>query len=149
MEPLLADLLLDAPRWLVWDTLADLEGVGHWNPAIDRAECLSDRRQGVGATRRCWMHPSGWMTETVSEWEPMRRIAFTVDEATPLRGGLGRFVLSDTVGGSRVRASFDYEMRFGPLGPVIDRLLVHRQLAAGWRAAMAGLQRHVEAAALP
>lgn len=143
-EPLHSDLMLDAPRSIVWDTLADLEGVSRWNPGIDRAECLAAARQGVGARRRCWMAPSGSMTETVSEWEPGRRIAFTVDEASPLRSGLGRFRLADAGGGTRLIASFDYEVRFGPLGPVIDRLVVHRQLATGWRLAMDGLRHHVE-----
>lgn len=144
MEPLRSDLVLVAPRPIVWDTLADLEGVSRWNPVIDRAECLAAARQGIGARRRCWMAPSGSMTETVTEWEPGRRIAFTVDEASPLRSGIGRFQLDDAEEGTRLTASFDYEVRFGPLGPVIDRLVVHRQLAAGWRLAMDGLRHHVE-----
>ena len=144
MEPLVSDLLLAAPRAVVWETLADLEGVGRWNPAIDRAECVTDRRRGLGATRRCWMHPSGWMTETVTEWEPEHRIALTIEQASPLRTGVARFRLEDAEGGTRLVASFDYEVRFGPLGPVIDRLVVHRQLATGWRAAMEGLRHHVE-----
>lgn len=147
VEPLRSDVVLDAPRMVVWDALADLEGVSRWNPAIDRAECLSAARGGVGARRRCWMAPSGSMTETVTEWEPGRRITITVDEASPLRSGIGRFQLTDAERGTRLTASFDYDVRFGPLGPVIDRLVVHRQLAAGWRLAIDGLREHVEALA--
>ena len=70
MALLRSDLLIRAPRHTVWETLADLEGVIHWNPGIDAAECISDVRRGLGARRRCYMHPSGWIVESVSEWEP-------------------------------------------------------------------------------
>jgi uncharacterized protein YndB with AHSA1/START domain len=144
MELMRTDLMIRAPRGLVWETLADLEGVSAWNPAIDSAECISDQRTGVGARRRCYMHPSGWMIESVSEWEPQEVIAFTIDNAPPIKTGLGRFVLTDDATETRLQASFDYEVRFGPLGPVIDRLVVHRQLSSAWNQAMEGLRRHVQ-----
>ena len=144
MEPLRTDMVIRAPRALVWETLADLEGVSTWNPAIDAAECISEVREGIGARRRCYMHPSGWMVESVTEWEPGSAIAFTIENAPPLKSGLGRFVLSDDGPGTRLHASFDYEVRFGPLGPVIDRLIVHRQLASGWEVGMMGLRQHIE-----
>ncbi|MFW2383038.1 MAG: SRPBCC family protein [Acidimicrobiales bacterium] len=144
MTPIRSDLTTPAPRHLVWGVLADLEGVSTWNPGIDSAECVSEIRNGLGARRRCYMHPSGWMVESVSEWEPETVIAFTIEDAPPLKSGLGRFVLADTASGTRLTASFDYEVRFGPLGPVIDRLIVHRQLSAAWDEGMAGLITHLD-----
>jgi uncharacterized protein YndB with AHSA1/START domain len=144
MEPMRADLVIEAPRPLVWATLADLEGVSSWNPAIDGAECVSEQRDGLGARRRCYMHPSGWMVESVTEWEPERVIAFGIDNAPPIRTGTARFVLDDDDRGTRVRASFEYEVRFGPLGPVIDRLIVHRQLWSAWNAGIDGLKHQLE-----
>ena len=84
------------------------------------------------------------MIESISEWEPEEVIAFTIDNAPPIKTGLGRFVLTDHPTGTRLQASFDYEVRFGPLGPVIDRLIVHRQLSSAWDKGMTGLRRHVE-----
>ncbi len=144
MEPMRTDLMIRAPRRLVWETLADLESVSAWTPAIDAAECISYQRTGLGARRRCYMHPSGWMIESISEWEPEELIAFTIDNAPPIKTGLGRFVLTDDPTGTRLQASFDYEVRFGPLGPVVGRLIVHRQLSSAWNEGMAGLRRHVE-----
>lgn len=144
MEPIRSNLVMEAPRDLVWGTLADLEGVSTWNPSVDATECISDIRHGLGARRRCYMHPSGWMVESVSEWEPETVIAFAIEKAPPLKSGLGRFVLRDDGDGTRLTASFDYEVRFGPLGPVIDRLIVHRQLTSAWNEGMAGLVAHVE-----
>ena len=144
MEPMRTDLVIGAPRHLAWEALADLEGVSRWNPAIDAAECISDKRRGLGARRRCYMHPSGWMVELVTEWEPEQIIAFAIENAPPIRTGLARFVLSDAEAGTRLQATFDYEVRFGPLGPVIDRLVVHRHLSSAWNNGMDGLRRHLE-----
>ncbi len=144
MTKMATDMVLSAPRRHVWAVLADLEGVSHWNPTIERAECITEQRTGLGAQRRCYMSPSGWMVESIAEWEPTEVIAFQVENAPPLKSGYGRFVLSDAPGGTRLRGSFDYEVRFGPLGPVIDRLVVQRQLNAGWTAGMEGLKHHVE-----
>jgi hypothetical protein len=144
MESMRTDMVIGAPRHLTWETLADLEGVSRWNPAIDAAECISEQRQGLGARRRCYMHPSGWMVESVIEWEPEQVIAFAIENAPPIRTGLGRFVLSDDDAGTRLRASFDYGIRFGTLGPVIDRLVVHRQLSTAWNDGMSCLRRHLE-----
>lgn len=138
------DLVINAPRSMVWDTLADLEGVSHWNPTIKDAECISDKKTGLGARRRCYMHPSGWMIESVSEWHPQELIAFTVENAPPLKSGLGRFILTDTDDGTRLQASFEYEVKFGPLGPVIDRLMIQRQLSSAWATSMDALRVHVE-----
>ena len=144
MELIRSDLLIRGPRHLVWETLADLEGVSQWNPGIDAAECISDVRRGLGARRRCYMHPSGWIVESVSEWEPEEVIAFTIENAPPIKTGVARFVLSDDGPGLRLRAAFDYEVRFGPLGPVIDRLVVYRQLSTAWNTGMTALVSHVE-----
>lgn len=144
MAPLSTDMMLRADRSLVWATLADLEGVSTWNPSIDGAECTSEIRHGLGARRRCVMHPSGEMVESVTEWVPESSIAFTVDNAPPFKSAVGRFVLTDTEDATRLAATFTYEVRYGPLGPVIDRLVVHRQLASAWETGMAGLREHVE-----
>jgi uncharacterized protein YndB with AHSA1/START domain len=144
MEPMRSDMVIGAPRHLAWEALADLEGVSRWNPAVDVAECVSEARRGLGARRRCYMHPSGWMVESVIEWEPEQVIAFAIENAPPIRTGLGRFVLSENDAGTRLQASFDYEIRFGPLGPVIDRLVVHRQLSTARNDAMSCLRRHLE-----
>jgi len=144
MEPMRSDMVIGAPRHLAWEALADLEGVSRWNPAVDVAECVSEARRGLGARRRCYMHPSGWMVESVIEWEPEQVIAFAIENAPPIRTALARFVLSDDEAGTRLQATFNYEVRFGPLGPVIDRLIVHRQLSSTWNDGMEGLRRHLE-----
>jgi len=144
MQPLRVDLVIDAPRYVVWDALADIEAVVRWNPGIDDVECLSEVRSGVGARRRCYTHPTGWMTESVTEWLEGQVIVFDIEDAAPLKNGVARFELADDGGGTRLQASFEYEVKLGPLGPVIDRLIVHRRLGEAFANGIEGLREFTE-----
>ena len=144
MQPLRHDLVIDAPRYVVWDALADIEAVVRWNPGIDDVECLSEVRSGVGARRRCYTHPTGWMTESVTEWLEGQVIVFDIGDAAPLKNGVARFELADDGSGTRLRASFEYEVKLGPLGPVIDRLIVHKRLGEAFANGIEGLREFTE-----
>ena len=144
MQPLRTDLVIDAPRHIVWDALSDIEAVVMWNPGINDVECISRVRRGVGAGRRCYTHPTGWMSESVTEWVERELIVFEIQDAAPLKNGAARFLLSDEDSGTRLAATFEYEVKLGPVGPVIDRLIVHKQLSAAWNSGLEGLQDFTE-----
>lgn len=144
MGPVQIETVIAAPRFVVWDALADIRTVVEWNPGIDDVECLSDRVSGLGARRRCFTHPTGWMTESVVEWSVGSVVAFSVEDAPPLKNGLARIVLSDVPAGTSVDARFEYEVKLGPLGPVIDRFVVHRQLSAAFGRGLDGLRAYTE-----
>lgn len=145
MDPISANLIIESPRYVVWDALADIEAVVEWNPGIDDVECLSDLRSGVGARRRCFTHPSGWMTESITRWVEGELIVFNIEDAAPLKNGIASFELADEGIATRLIATFDYEVKLGPLGPVIDKLIVHKQLMGAWRRALEGLREFTEA----
>jgi carbon monoxide dehydrogenase subunit G len=144
MQPLRSELVINAPRHVVWDALADIEAVVKWNPGIDDVECDTDVRSGVGARRRCYTHPTGWMTESVTQWREGELIVFNIEDAAPLRNGVARFELSDEGDGTRLFASFEYDVKLGPLGPVIDRLIVHRRLGDAFDNGIEGLREFTE-----
>ena len=144
MQPMQTDLVINAPRQLVWDALADIRSVVAWNPGIDDVECLSEETTGLGARRRCFTHPSGWMTESIADWQEYSLIAFSIEDAPPLKNGVARFALSDENSGTKLDAQFEYEVKLGPIGPVVDRLIVHRKLSAAWQQGIEGLRNYTE-----
>ena len=46
------DVKIDAPIESVWNAVADLVAVQHYNPMVASARCVSPQPEGVGATRR-------------------------------------------------------------------------------------------------
>lgn len=46
--------------------------------------------------------------------------------------------------GTEVAVSSDYSLRFGPVGRIMDAVMVRRTYARGMEGLLAGLQRHLE-----
>jgi uncharacterized protein YndB with AHSA1/START domain len=77
-------------------------------------------RNGVGSTRRLSLRGLMPFEETVTGFEPNKRIAYRITKGTPLRGHRGEMLFTETDGGgTHVR----YEIVFGAAVPGIDRVV--------------------------
>ena len=135
---------ISADRDAVWATVADLENVADWNPNISSATC-GEGLAGLGATRTCHLSQGGHIDEVVSEWDDGHRLAFAIGSHGGIRSADMAMALASAGEATRVTAVADYHLAFGPLGPVIDRIVVKRQMARMLDAALVGLKEHVEA----
>ncbi|HEY2406155.1 MAG TPA: SRPBCC family protein [Polyangiaceae bacterium] len=129
----------------VWKVLARLDGLAEYDPAIAEARIETRERSGLLAERRCELKDGNWFRERVTAWEPERALAFELCECSfPVRSLAHRYQLTTENGGTRVEQRMQYELKLGPLGAVLDALLVRRQWNAGIRAFFAGLKDRVE-----
>lgn len=136
---------IQAGRQHVWNVVSRLRAVSEWNPNIESATCEQlPGGPGVGATRTCYMSRGGHIDEVVSEWDEGRRIQFAIGNHGGIRSADMGLVLADTADGTSVTAIADYHIAYGPLGPVIDRLAVKRQMARMLTDALTGLKEHVQ-----
>src|SRR5437870_12227396 len=78
MTTLRHQIRIEAPIEAVWKAVSVLTEVQHYNPRVASARFLSDRREGVGAMRRCELKPKGWVEERVWEWSPPHVIGLGV-----------------------------------------------------------------------
>ena len=53
MITLSATACIDAPAYIVWKQLADLESISQWAPSTRRAHCAGALSRGIGAERTC------------------------------------------------------------------------------------------------
>lgn len=74
---------IPAPTDQVWATLAALDRISRWAPKVDHSSYTTTQTEGVGAARRV---QAGRIVliETVIEWEPTTRLAYTLDGLPPL-----------------------------------------------------------------
>jgi len=135
---------ITADRQAVWSVLADLGDVTHWNPNICAVELQEGQEPGVGTLRTCHLTSGGHIDETIAIWEPGQRLQFAIGSHGGIRSADMAMQLTATAAGTQVEAIADYHVAFGPLGPVIDRLAVKRQMARMLDAGLAGLKEHVE-----
>lgn len=145
MSHIARDIEIDATPTEVWAVVADLDFVPDWNPNVVAAVC-SDGPFGVGTTRTCEFTPSGHIDEVVTAWEPERLLECEVGRHGGIREARMAIELAEQDTATRVTASMNYELAFGPLGPVMDRLVVQRQLGRMLLRSLDGLKQHVEGA---
>ena len=138
---------IEAPPEKVWTVLASLEALDRYDPGVAKAEIVSETREGPGSARRCDLKPGGWFKERVAEWRPHQALSFELYECTlPVRRLRHSYTLVPDGSGTVVRQRMEYQLKFGPLGRLLDAVVVRRKWAAGIRGFFSGLKRYVESA---
>ena len=148
MATLHHEIGIDAPVDQVWNVLADIESVQHYNPDVASAHCVSASREGVGAIRQCQLKPKGSVTERVTVWDAQRALGLEVAESDwPIVYMRWRTELKPEGRRTLVAQDLEYRLKFGLLGRVMDALVMRRKLRQGIGQVFQGLKRYVEAAA--
>lgn len=141
------EILAACPPERVWTLLSDLEAVQHYNPGVRLAAIEGALRTGVGARRSCQLVPKGRVVERVTHWEDGRAVGLELAEHDwPV--AFMRWVTSiePHAGGTRITQALEYQVKFGPLGWLLDRMVMKRKLTTSLNAVFASLVHHAEAA---
>lgn len=138
-------MLIDAPVETVWKALADLAAVQNYNPMVASARVISARAEGVGAMRRCELKPKGWVEERVWHWEPPHAIGLEIAASEwPVVFMKWKTELEKDGSTTLVRQEMDYKVKFGPIGTLMDVLMMRRMLNKGIGDAFESLKRYAE-----
>jgi hypothetical protein len=141
---------IEASPALVWAVLARLDALHEYDPGIANSVLRSEQQTGVGAERQCDIKGGGWFRERVTTWKPESEIEFTLFDCTlPVRSLRHHYTLAPDRGGTRVQQTQEYALKYGPVGTVLDALVVRRKWDAGIKTFFTGLKRHVEASGAP
>ncbi len=140
---------IDAPKAQVWEVLADLGSIAKWSPGVTASHCTSEAQRGEGATRHCDIEGMGgkpaYLEERAFDWREGEGFKIDVYETNlPIKRNVVTFSLSESDDGTIVEASPDYELKFGPIGSLMDKLMVRRRFEAGMEGLLAGLKNDVE-----
>jgi hypothetical protein len=140
---------LDAgcPPERIWDLLAALDAVPRFNPGVRAARVRGGQARGIGAVRECELVPRGRIAERVTLWEEGRALGLEVVESDwPLHFMRWVTRVEPASAGSRLSQRLEYRVKFGPLGWVLDRLLMRRKIAGAVETALRGMVRAAETA---
>jgi hypothetical protein len=129
----------------VWAVLAELGALDEYDPGVKRSEVVSPIGEGSGAVRRCELRAGGWLQERVTDWEPGRSLAFELSECSlPVKSLRYRYTLEPDERGTLVSQRMEYRLKFGPIGKLMDALMVRRKWDAGIKTFFVGLKGRVE-----
>jgi ligand-binding SRPBCC domain-containing protein len=138
------------PPESVWAVLADLEAVQHYNPTVQTAAVRGPRRTGVGAERVCDLLPKGRVVERVTLWESGQAVGLEVAESDwPIRFMNWVTRIEPKGGGTLITQNLEYALKFGPVGWLLDKLVMKRKLTETLDDVFVRLARRAEAASAP
>ena len=136
---------IKAPAEKVWAVLGTLDALHKYDPGVRNSVILEGARDGVGASRQCDLAPGGWFRERVTDWTPKSTLAFELYECTlPVKALRHRYDLRTEGDETVVSQHMEYELKFGPIGKLMDAVMVRKKWDQGIKGFFAGLKRHVE-----
>ncbi|MDH3628716.1 MAG: SRPBCC family protein [Acidobacteriota bacterium] len=137
---------IDASVDDVWNALSDIGAIHRWNPGVEDSRLTTTGDVTLGSARRCELGGKNYLDETVVEWVPGERLTMRiVGTNLPFKSADIGFTLAGYDRGTRVCVSPVYRLKFGPIGALLDILVVRRQYRRGMASLLRGLKRHVEA----
>lgn len=140
---------INAPKEKVWEVLAELGDIYKWNPGVSHSYSTSEINQGEGVTRHCDLQSSGrnigYLEERAIDWREGEGFKIDIYESNmPIKRNIVAFSIEADGDTSVVTVSPDYEIKYGPVGKLIDLLVARRQLKKGMNELLAGLKYYVE-----
>jgi hypothetical protein len=113
----------------LWQELSDLEGVARHNPSVRQARITGSVRRGVGAMRECDLDPKGKVIERVIHWDEGRSLGLEVVESDwPVRSMRWTTRIEPHGSGSRLSQQLEYKMKFGPVGWLLNAVVMRRAI---------------------
>ncbi len=132
----------------VWAVLADFGGIHVFNPGVTESYSLTKKNSGVGAERQCNLGgPDTFIRERIVDWTEGKQFTLEIYEGKktpPFKNAFTTFTVEPDNGGAKVTAELRYGMKGGPIGWLLDRAAVRRNLGPAMTSILAGLKRHVE-----
>ncbi|MEM7537604.1 MAG: SRPBCC family protein [Chloroflexota bacterium] len=149
MAVITREIEINAPKAKVWDVLADFGNISRFNPSVPKSYLTSGQTSGVGMTRHCdlSMMSGASVEERVLEWVDGERMAIEIydgEKMPPMRKAIAYLSVSERNGKTFVTGTMDYTLKMGPLGRVMDAMMVKPQLGKTWEKLFAGLKHHLE-----
>ena len=137
-------ITIDAPLATVWAVLADIGSISVWNPGVE-ASHTTNETLGLGGTRHCDLKGNSFLKEEVVKFEPEQALTMRItDSNMPFKYADIRFTLASTDGQTTVSVSPEYELKYGVIGTLMDKLMVYNMYKKGMAALLKGLKRHAE-----
>ena len=148
MSTVKREVRIDAPYEKVWSTMANFGDIYTYNPGVPHSYLTSEQETGVGTTRHCDLAFAGAsIEERILEWNEGDSYTLEIFDGKKLPPvEYIRVTLAARPHGEGAIAStyMEYKLKYGPVGALMDRLMVHRQMAQGMEGLLAGLKFYSE-----
>ncbi len=147
MTTITQEIRINAPKEHVWAILADLGAVQRFHPGVKKSYYSTTQKEGVGASRVCELLPMGEVVETASAWQEGEYMKIDIVEGKkmpPFKQANGSYRLREENGQTVVKLALNYGLKFGPIGRLMDAVMVRSQFKKVVPNMLAGLKHYAE-----
>ncbi len=148
MSKIVRETFINAPREQVWEkALLDFGNIQEWNPNVVKSYTTNDVPHGLNAARHCDLGGGSTIEERVLQWEDNKMMKILIAEGTktpPWKNPTAKIELFDANGGTKARMTFEYQMKLGPIGYLMDRFMIQPQFGKALDALMVGMKYFIE-----
>ena len=146
MSSLTSGVVIDAARDKVWAVLADFGTVSRWAPTITDSAIVGDVKEGVGAVRTCEHVKMGTLEETILSWSEGEAYSYDVTAGLPfpMQALRNRWSVHERGASTEVTLHQEFSTKLGPLGLLVESMMLKRMMRKEMRLALAGLKYHIE-----
>lgn len=128
-----------------WEAVSKMGAVEEWHPNVEHADVLTDNDSGVGASRRVVFYSGDSVVETVVDDSYQEFTTVEMTESPMLKQAHITISTTErTADTTDVTFSIDYRVQYGPVGWLIDVVMMRRMFRNVFDAALAGLSYHLE-----
>ena len=138
---------INAPKEQVWDILADLGGIKNYNPSVTDSYYHPGKKRGIGAARHCDLKPFGSVEETAIHWDEGRSYTLLLHDGKkvpPFKKATGKLAVRSNGSGTVASMTLEYDLKFGPLGKLMDLVMVRSQFQKVTHTVLHGLKKYAE-----
>ena len=144
MNQVANQIVIDAPVQQVWEVLADFGGVYRWAPSVTNSYSTSENSSGPEASRHCDIAGFGGIEEYITEWNEGHDFTYLATGVGPISEGHSTWSVKAQGEKTLVYTEFSYGLRFGPIGALMNALILRRKVEQGLEKALEGLKHHVK-----
>jgi len=145
---ILRTIYIDAAPDQVWRALADFGNIARYNPGVPQSYVTSDQAEGVGATRHCDLAMAGAsLEERIIDWQEGQSYTVEIydgEKLPPVHHIHVTLSMEPDGEGTRAMTHMTYQLKFGPLGALLDRWMVRKNMSQGMEGLLAGLKHYCE-----
>lgn len=142
---LVHQIKINAPKDQVYNTLSQIDNVDEWVDAVLSAEYVSGISHGAGATRECKLSDGSVVQETVTKAVDNQFIEMEmVQHNLPVDFFVWKIETIADNNATLVRQTTRYQVKFGLIGVLLNRMAVKSSLDHTLKGAYEGLKPYIE-----
>jgi len=151
MTTLNFETTLNANKQEAWQVIADFAGISVYHPGVPKSYVINQsERSGLGAERRCELSNDGkkYIDERIVRFVDGQEYDVEIyggNQIPPVNNILVTIgVESVSTGQTRIYIRLSYQPKFGPIGVVMDRVMIRPLMSKAMKGIIYGFKHHME-----